>query len=38
MKKIVLDVGLFNLDGAADNNRKDAGGSVSTNFFQPSTS
>jgi hypothetical protein len=38
MKKFLPGVGLFNLGGKVDDNWKDAGRSVSTNFFQPITS
>lgn len=38
MKKLLLGVGSFNLGSAVDNNKKDAGRSVSIKFFQPVTS
>jgi hypothetical protein len=38
MKKLLLGADSFNLGSAVDNNKKDAGRSVSTNFCQPITS
>lgn len=35
MKKILPSVGSFNLGGAVDDNKKVAGWSVSTTFYQP---
>ena len=38
MKKILLGIESFKLDGAGENKKKDARRSVSTNFGQPITS
>jgi hypothetical protein len=38
MKKILIGVVSFNFRGTVDNNKKDAGRSVSTKFCQPITS